>query len=185
MSVSLLKLTFLWKFLEPILGDVIKERLKPKESPERAKELAFSLYRKLGEVEKESNAFVDALRVYAERTSYENKGQLMRAVQRLQSALPELADSIDDVNPQLEIHKHDIFQSIQKFVAYRDDRLSELEQSVEELHNSVLKHDTREGRRKYLYELLQSVGENHMLIKAAIDDMRTFLATEFSFKESF
>ena len=66
MGAMSLGLDFLWQLIEPILSDAVKERLKPKDSPTKAKERIFKLYEVLGKVQDRTNEFVVKLRIYVD-----------------------------------------------------------------------------------------------------------------------
>jgi hypothetical protein len=52
-------LEFIWAIISPILGDAIKERIRPKASQDIAKEKAFTLYKTLGIVDHATDDFVN------------------------------------------------------------------------------------------------------------------------------
>lgn len=66
MSAVTMGLDFVWKLMEPILSDVVQERLKPKDSPTKAKERIFELYKVLGRVRDRTDDFLENLRVYVD-----------------------------------------------------------------------------------------------------------------------
>ena len=177
-----LGLGFLWKFIEPILSDSIKQRLKPRDSSQIAKERIYELYKVLGEVKGKTDKFVGALEAFVEgfaanaEPDRNRLNSLRKAARHLMDALPMLVRALDGVNPQLEIHRESIVNEI---LAYRRSRaavLSDLERSAAAAGNAD---------RATLDKLLARAKENRRLIDEAIGQMRSFLKEEFPFKESF
>ena len=90
--------------------------------------------------------------------------------------LPALAEALDEVNPQLEIHRHELVQQI---IAYRASRA----QVLTELEKSTL--DISSEPRENLQRILETAKRNRDLIGKATNELRKFLAEAFPFKESF
>jgi hypothetical protein len=184
MAVTTLALNFLWKFLEPVLGDYVKERLKPKNSSTRARDRAFSLYQELGQIKKLTDDFVIALQAYAQLVAknrpesiiFNSQMILGRAAAELMSALPKLAEAIKAVNPQLDIHQPELVQKIDRYRSSRAYILTELEDAVYRVATT---------RKETVQQLAKRAEKNRQLINTAIEEMRAFLAKEFPFKEGF
>jgi hypothetical protein len=184
MAASALGLTFLWEFLSPIFSDAIKARLKPPTSSEAAKDRAFQLYQKLEDVDQKTDMFVSAFQAFAalalkassEDQRQSKRAELRQAAQDLMYSLPELADALDRVNPQLEIHQHDLVQTIEQYRHSRALLLTKLEESVDSAADQNV---------ETIQQLVNTAESNRQLIKRAIHEMRVFLAAEFPFKEGF
>ena len=200
MGAMSLGLDFLWQLIEPILSDAVKERLKPKDSSTKAKERIFKLYEVLGKVRDRTDDFVEKLRVYVDdveggvlaasiedfkrspavkeaflrgdivpppdnsRTSLRNVGDA------LMSDLEELKQALNRVNPQLSIYQGKIAHNGNEYIRARLSVYQSLETPM----------DLQELR-----QLLLRAEENQKLINDAIEQTRTFIKTEFSFKDSF
>lgn len=209
MVLDAISLNILWDFLKPILSGAITERIKPKDSAKTAKIKVIYLYQTLGDVSLKTDDVVTNFQSYVELVEtnapkeeiLEKRNSLEYAAYRLICVLPELANALDAVNPQLEIHKQDLVQDICKYYynMYRLDPLfmttpkeidiiKEIKKltkpdNLTELEKNVLRID---GESKItLKPLVAQAQENRNLINKAIEDLRIFIAKEFSFKESF
>ena len=119
---------------------------------------------------------------------------------RLGAAVGAIPDALEAVNPQLKIHRSDLVQGIEAYRKTRTGIVSDLGDAVA----GFLRHGIREevagaaadteGNVKWreittltpeLEEMLYSAQANQALIKSILEEMRTFLAAEFPFKESF
>jgi hypothetical protein len=203
-----------WDFIRPLLSDKLKEKLKEKSSAEKARERAFNLYMSLGKVAVLKNRMHIILQDYllagVELVVDEDKGiksdivdddgstvivtyeKLDRfaeiSMDKLQSLLWEFRDALDDlstaleaVEPQLEIHKHDLVERINAMMggpALMMDNVHQLLRIDDALE------DENEIRQN-VTDLLAQLEINYKLINESIEDFRSFLAQEFSFKESF
>lgn len=184
MDTGSLSLKFLWDFLKPIFGDVMKEKLKVKTPQEKAKKHAFELYRTLQEIGHKTDEFVDALQSFVDLISSSapeqevsrRQDELWWIAGSLMHSLPKLADALDRVNPQLEIHQHELVKNIKKYSETRAIILTRLQYSVQQIKNEKI---------ETLSQFLSAADENRLRIKGAIENMRSFLASEFPFKESF
>jgi hypothetical protein len=104
LPTSFLSLEAVVKFFEPILSDVIKERLKktPKSSTEKARQAVFDLYHTLGEVQVASDAFVVAFEDYVlsiedsvPQTLLDGKAKtVISGAQKMSNALVELGHTL-------------------------------------------------------------------------------------------
>ena len=116
------------------------------------------------------------------------------------AAVGAIPDALEAVNPQLKIHRSDLVQGIEAYRKTRTGIVSDLGDAVA----GFLRHGIREevagaaadteGNVKWreittltpeLEEMLYSAQANQALIKSILEEMRTFLAAEFPFKESF
>lgn len=176
-----LDLTFLQDFLGPALQKT-DETLHREPSASVAKELVFALYEVLGEVELGTEEFVEALRAFAEAiaqaspTASEAQATLVAASSSLMDLLPQVAEALNAVNPQLDIHQHELVQRIERYRRSRMRLLTELETQASTIG---------EGQAEKMHQLVQRAEANSLLIKEATTQLRTFLAAEFPFRESF
>jgi hypothetical protein len=93
-------------------------------------------------------------------------------------ALPELARALDMVNPQLEIHQHELVRSIENFRYSRSNIIARVKETFDnetDIQMEVLQ----------LKQIYSTAKNNQKLIHEVIDNMRSFLASEFAFKDSF
>jgi hypothetical protein len=177
-------LDFLWKFLDPILDEANQAKLRPASSADSAKKLAFHLYDSLGMLSQKTDAFVDALGALVSRArtstpSVEMEAErntLAQTARELMYALPRLAEALDGVNPQLDIHKHELVEKINQYRSSRALVLTELESGA---------HDASRVRLADLERILATAEKNRKLINEATAELRTFLAQVFPFKDSF
>ncbi len=179
-----LSLEFLSKFLQQIRSDQTPAELLAGSSRETAKDRALHLYKTLGLVNQKTDAFVEAfgrlVALLANATTQEDlhigRNTLTGAAHELIYALPALAAALDDVNPQLDIHKHELVQRIEQYSQSRSQVLTELENSAA---------TTADQSLEILKPILDVTEKNRLLIRQAIMELREFLAKEFPFKESF
>jgi len=201
MSTITMGLDFVWELIEPILSDAVQERLKPKDSPTKAKERIFELYKVLGRVGDRTNDFLEKLRVYVDdvesgvlAVSMEkfrhstaakealSRGEIVQPLDNsmtslknvgnaLLSDLEELKHALKRVNPQLSIYGGKIVPDTDEYVR---ERLKVYQQSLE------MPMEPKEVR-----QLLSRAEENQILINDAIEQTREFIKSEFSFKASF
>ncbi|UCG07404.1 MAG: hypothetical protein JSV83_01745 [Desulfobacterales bacterium] len=194
-------LDFVWELIEPILSDAVKERLKPKDSPTKAKERIFKLYEVLGKVRDRTDEFLEKLRVYVDdvesgalAASMEDfrrspavkeafsRGEIVPPPDNSRTSLrnvgkallidlKELKQALNRVNPQLSIYGG-------KIVPYSDEYIrARLEVYQDSLSMPM--------EPKELRKLLSRAEVNQRLIKDAIEQTQEFIKTEFSFKDSF
>ncbi len=103
MYVNIVKV--IWEFLEPILSDSVKDRLKPKSGTERAKDKTFSVYRSLREVNTQSANFISVLQEFANsRVKEQQVGKLQSATENLVKAIEEFKKSLSHIEIPLEVH---------------------------------------------------------------------------------
>ena len=101
---------------------------------------------------------------------------LWMAASLLRRALEALEPALREIDPQLAIHQPDVSEAINHYVVSRGYVLRQLE--------DLAWHTTAEGSGELRKIVVQSQ-ENQQVIDGAIQEFRTFLAAEFSFKESF
>ena len=173
-------LQFLLDFIRTASSRLDAERSSLDRSSRLSRERAFALYRTLGEVDEKTDAFLEALSACAGQPGggrpEEERARLMRAARTLMDALPQLASALDAVNPQLDIHAHELVQKIERYRRSRALLLTELEQRVSKVEPAG---------EATLGALLAAARENAARIKQALQEMRTFLKAEFPFKEGF
>ena len=179
-----LGLEFLSKFLQQIQGEQTPAGLLAGNSRKTAKDRALHLYKTLGLVNQKTDAFVEAFGLLVallanastKEALHTGRNTLTGAAHELMYALPELAMSLDEVNPQLDIHKHELVQKIEEYSQSRSRVLTELENSAA---------TTADQSIETLQPILDTAEKNRLLIRQAIMELREFLAKEFPFKESF
>jgi len=200
MSAITVGLDFLWELIEPILSDAVKERLKPKDSPTKAKERIFELYKVLGRVGDRTVDFLEKLRVYVDdvergelAASMEEfrrskavkealaRGENVRPPDNSMTSLKKVGDALlgdledlkhalNRVNPQLSIYGGKIVPNADEYIRARLAVYQTFETPME----------PQEVR-----QLLSRAEENQKLINDAIGQTLEFIKSEFSFKDSF
>ncbi|MGW7066307.1 hypothetical protein ACWGII_26165 [Streptomyces sp. NPDC054855] len=175
-------LSWLVRFMEPILGDAVRERLRKKTSPEKALQASHALYESLVRLRTRSSQFVDMLKEMAEigpqvRLGSWHESPLADEMGRLEDALFTLDICVSAVDPQLMIHAPEIVTDIS---AARENRALVVTQARSNLN------DWAAGtRQEEIMQVLWNAQESHRRIEAAIEDYRRFLAAEFPYRESF
>jgi hypothetical protein len=211
-----LGLGFLTNIVSTFFSEAIKNRLKPRSSPEKARQAAFYLYELLDEISASSDAFVSALRNYVTsvktfsarprdplmelewRTEVERQYRekdapwevprlnLLEATYSLTGPLEELPAALRAVYPQLDIFQPDLVQNLEGFARSRAATIVFVRSSVDEkLKDAVMKLSTPPTDLEPLQQLLSTAENNQQIIEKTTQDMRDFLAKEFTFKESF
>ncbi len=179
-----LGLDFLSVFLQHIRGDQPAADRLASRSRKTATDRALRLYKTLSNVNQKTDAFVDSFGrlvaqlagVSAEEELRPVRDALTGAAHELMQSLPELAAALDEVNPQLDIHKHELVQKIEEYSQSRSQLLTELEIGAASTSNQSW---------ETLKPILETAERNRFLIRQTIAEFREFLAKEFSFKESF
>jgi hypothetical protein len=207
--LEMLGLGFLTNILSTFFSEAIKDRLKPRSSSEKARKGAFYLYELLDEVSASSDAFVSALRYYVTtvrtfsaqpRDALSNlatneyrhrdapweapRRTLEAAADSLYGSLGELPAALMAVHPQLEIFDYELAENIQIFRRRRGRTINELEATVMKLPTTPTTPTTPIDLEP-LQQLLSTAENNQQIIEKTTQDMRDFLAKEFTFKESF
>ncbi len=179
-----LSLDFLSKFLQQIQSDQTQAGPLASNSRKIAKDRALRLYRALGLVNQKTDAFVDAFARLVDLLAkpsnddalHVGRNTLTGTAHELMCALPELATALDEVNPQLDIHKHELVQKIEQYSQSRGLVLSELESNAA---------TTADQSLEILKSILDTAEKNRLLIRGAINEFREFLAKEIPFKDGF
>jgi hypothetical protein len=121
----------------------------------------------------------------------EFRENLWRVARDLGAAVGALPEGLEAVNPQLKIHRNDLVRGIEGYRRTRTGIITDLGDAVAGFLEHGIWGDADESRREIttlipeLEELLDSAQANQALIKRILEEMRTFLAAEFAFKESF
>jgi hypothetical protein len=109
---------------------------------------------------------------------------LNTAASSLSGTLGEVPGALEAVNPQLKIFNNELVQSLEFYVATRAHVLNEL---LEFQVSRYFDHElpSKPEALESLQQLQRTAENNQQIIEKAIQDMRDFLAKEFTFKESF
>ena len=202
-------LSLIAETLASLLSDSIKDRLKPKISADVAKTKVLELYKILSKINKETEYYIENFELYLsilastepQEASKVIKEQLKSSVVNIWEFIKELQDALDSINPQLEIHNHDLAMDI---TAFHMERMLIMQSQYAELRklNYLLKpvkerklshKKVRINKSKVLEvddvgelrEILSKVKQNQKSINKITKNFREFIAVEFSFKESF
>jgi hypothetical protein len=179
-------LTWLVKFIEPILSDKVRERLRKETPPETALRVSHALYESLVRLRTRSSQFVAMLKEMAETgpQSYlepwrQNRYQsdLGQELERLEGALVNLEQCMHAVDPQLTIHAPEVVVEID--LARRNRAL------VKTRTYKTIRDWARGTRQEEIMQVLWAAQESHRRLDEAISSYRTFLASEFPYRESF
>jgi hypothetical protein len=173
-------LTFALDFLKSVLTGVVGDRLKRKTSSEKAKDAAYTLFTALGDLQQSSTAFVEELDEVVQEAKASPDGvdttALYARLGRVSRDLSHLTDAMNQIDPQLEVHAPAIAREVHGASQSRALVITRAEQEL----SAVGSLDTA---------ALSTVGDHAhatlVQIRAVTEDMREFLAQQFSFKESF
>jgi hypothetical protein len=111
---------------------------------------------------------VDVEIVNAQATLWKTTAELRRALEALQPALKR-------IDPQLAVHQPDVSDAVNRYVNSRALVMAKLEDLA-----WVSSADVGE-----LQQIVEDARANQTVIDGGVADFRSFLASEFSFKESF
>ncbi|MCB0639802.1 MAG: hypothetical protein KDC54_24430 [Lewinella sp.] len=177
-----LSLDFLWDFLQPVFGEEVKQELAKKDERE-AKDQLMALYQALLQIETKTELFVGSLEaiVGAEPASLATEGRAkMQAAttsaRDLLASLPILAQALETLLPALSIHRHELIQEIESYRQSRAMVISRLEEEVEKIERGGYES-------QILSDLYMKSLDNLGKIKAASENLRTFIAEQFSFRD--
>ncbi len=174
----------LLKVFETLLGNTLKDSLKKKSSSQKAKTLAFDLYNKLRVLNEKTDSFVNQLELFeksiSERFSSEEHGKICRDLDKigkdLMKEVKDLSNILDKMDPQLEIHRSELVDLLKRF---KTKRILIIKEVTFMIDDSIFMQPDDAHR------ILSEAENNRMLIQNAVVELRTFLSTEFTFKESF
>jgi hypothetical protein len=157
--------------------------MRAKSSPERARNRSFALYEALGSLQQSSRAFVellDEVAINLGRPEFEREyvatHDLRARMADVAESLTRLAEAMNAVDPQLEVHAPVLAREIQDAALSRALVLTRADEELESLENiepadaAALSDDANRA-------LVQ--------LRAVTENMREFLAEEFSFRDSF
>ena len=174
-------LTWAADFIKSVLSSVLGDRLKSKTSPERAQWLALQLYEAMGNLQRESRAFVAALRALADRgTGPVDEWQatdLREALVGVSGAIDGLQSILEKLDPQLEIHAPEVATEVVSARRSRAMVISGAEYALLALEQGSEPVD--------FGPLVAEADRAQEGIQEATEALRSFLAAEFTFKESF
>jgi hypothetical protein len=160
-----------------ILSNIGGEHLGTHLSERVAREKGYALYDTLRRTADKTDVFVGALERLSVPTTrnHETGVQVEKAAADLTLELKRLLQDLGAVNPQLEIHRHELVRDLLDYHEFRLRVLSELE------------HATQFGAQLLTItpELLEKARANQRLIHRCVEDARDFLRHEFSFSQSF
>ena len=166
------------ELVKPLLAN-----LKPKSSSEKARSYAYALFHYLGVIEEKSEAFVNELGVLIQRVEsgqFESNDKTVwrarEALRNLASSLNSLTEAIEEIDPQLRVHLPEVAREIATATQNRAYVVSSAEEALSHLEDVD---------PEVLAEIRDQALQNLEQIQAATKEFREFLATQFSFKESF
>ena len=176
-----LDLVWLGKYLADLVSGVVGDRLKPKTSAENARDAALDLYEGLRGLARASDDFIAALqKVSADRSA---SSSLTATVDPLRKALNAVNDALHRLDPQLSLHAPEIDWQIQGASHSRAVNMDRAEDTIARMvsgGDADIALDDAE-----LADISSSARRTGEEIHAAVETLRQFLATQFTFKESF
>ncbi len=179
-------LNFVWDLIKPVGVHVFEDRLKPKTSSKTAEKRALALYSALRDLEVNIDRFVTSFEQWValgEQVAPEGEEfnhimklsqyscEVENRAQDIVNGLVTLADALQALDPQLGIYKPGLVGLLDGF-GVSEAQLAEQARQV--LPNP---EDLRSA--------LAQAQENRQLLHAAIEEIRLFIASEFSFKDMF
>lgn len=195
-------LTAILDLFKSLLSDSAKDLLKKKNSEKKAREKIYKLYENLTEVNKATQIFLNELEKLVENTEQgakheiilhrkfdrhdpfdcdeenpfvSNENNVLDAMSKLLLAIDEMADSLDTINPQLEIYNYKVVKAIRQ---YRMNRMGISLKLKDILGINGLK-------LSYLNIIRNHAINNAEQLEICISELRLFIVSEFDFKDSF
>jgi hypothetical protein len=167
--------------LKSLLAAAGGDRLKKNRlsSSERASQAANKLYVSLNELAEASKDFVEILTAIAEGESGA-RGALEWALQRAAKASNNVAEAVNQINPQLSIHAPDIARNIEHAPTQRGMRISSAKEAA-----ALYDYTSQEQGTAAFREVAQGAQQTLTEIEAATESLRKFLAEQFKFTENF
>ncbi|MBO0947264.1 hypothetical protein [Fibrella forsythiae] len=193
-SESIFSLKAIWDFISPILSDNLKERAKLQSPEELGKKYAFELFQRLEKVEFLSNEFVFSLKAFVDIMSNNPnlesqqiaKEKLTICINNLAVEIENLSYGLEDLYPQLSIHLPDFVEQIKYYIYDRSNNILEINEKIIAEKIRRLNLDSFAQKKiedlKIIYE---KAIENNIKISNCINILRSFLAKQYLFKESF
>ena len=208
MSFSIESLNLIWDALKFLLEDNLKERLRPKGSNEIAKNRAYQLYVLLKQMDINAEMYVVNIKKYLtsietkenQETIETNEKNLKNSINSVRETLEKIEKGLNEINPQLEIHRPEIVNLILGYSHSRGQGLALLSLALAarrraaELDANKSNNIISPKKERLILEtnnlakirnVLKQAEKNQKRIKLIINDFREFLALEFSFKDSF
>jgi len=197
--------------LQALLEDRAKNLLRGKTSDAKAKALSFRLYKQIKEVAEQSRGYVKSLSDLSEtlrrHSSVPGRGHkdfastpegseimdkasaVNRSIGLLTAKLADLQEITGSMRTQLSIYTPDLLEKVESFNGSRDADAEEVS------HYLVWKRGPESLRTKWpryllsckdeLWDLYVGANQNQLMIEDATKSLRTFLAEQFTFRESF
>lgn len=181
-------LNFVWEFLKPAGADALKERLKRRESGAVARQRAIALYTSLREVRKCIDRFVGVLENYvlsseaaeagvfraddAQQRLADQSCEVEHHAESIVRGLMRMTGAMGALDPQLEIYVPKLVDLLGNFGVHEA-------QTIEHVQREVLPEQSE------LAEVLRQAQHNRQMLLEAIENLRTFIAKEFAFKDAF
>lgn len=175
---------FIWKFINPLLGEKIKEAIKRKDSVKIAKAKAFKFYESLGRVKFTSSQFISAFKAYAEVVEKSKPGdavgeareQLYFCAENLITAFSKMAEALEDLYPQLEIHQPELYEDISRLKEGKSySELMGVWLGID-LENAC--DDAEIGDTQSLKNILAEEEKSYQHLDKCLQDFRKFLSKE-------
>ena len=200
--------------LSALLEDRAKELLRRKTSDDKAKSLSFKLYKQVRSVTTQSRHYVRSLedlaktlRQHASNPAKRHKdfaetsegGDIVRkaldvnsSIDLLTEELADLQEIMNDMATQLELHIPQLVKMVERFDLDRQESLTQARYYYVDVEWKGAPGRLRAEWPRYLltcrdelWDLYVGASENQILIEGASEDLRGFLAAQFSFRESF
>jgi hypothetical protein len=178
----------IWDFFKPILGDLLKDRLKTAQFKDPGESPAFELFVVLDALNRATSAYIKALALYAKeaKTSasvndapdsanmVSAKNMLVFTMSHLSSCMTSTGDLVSELNLPLQIH-------LPEFVREEEEHRVLRRQNLDWLWPHLLLDKSASSAE--LDHILEEATKNAKLIQDATEDYRAFLKKQYSFKD--
>lgn len=172
-------LTLVLDFLKSMLSEFAKNQLRAKTSLEIARDLSYDLVGSLNQLQHSSELFAAYLAEAADDPQALDatlRAKIDGTVQAVSEALVLLAENMNKIDPQLEVHAPEVAEKIYHASQSRNRVLSE----VQDLLESASGIDSSK-----LHQLSQEADRVQGEINVASEKLRKFIAKSIGYTDSF
>ncbi len=171
--------------IKSLITDSAKNKIKGKSSEEKAKKAALNLYSSLTELQAFTKIFISTIERISKNqiesghnnnlVSSQESREISQSLGTLLSKLNLMARHLNEINPQLEIRENKLVREIQEYSNFRSGLIREIEKLL----------DLQRMNYRKLETLAKKAEKNAIILDQAILQYRSFIASQFDFKQSF
>jgi DNA anti-recombination protein RmuC len=172
-------LTFVLDFLKSVLSDLLVDQLRAKTSLEKSRDLSYSFVASLKQLRHSSELFAAYLAEAANTPSTVGaalREQISDSVNEVSRDLVTLAEAVNRIDPQLEVHAPAVAEKINEASQRRSAVIAEVQELLDPL-SSLDSHRLR--------ELSTEADRVQQEIDGVSEELRQFVAKSIGYTDSF